>query len=124
MPSSRTNLRTFLRTWFVLIRREPSASSGFRSQKHLYGMQGVRSSSLLGSILRSPVFDWVFLYLFLFSPRYARRLSAIFNAISLCAAFDVRRSQMSLSAMGFWCPILDPPSPGLKGLLLSKSTRE
>ena len=31
--------------------------------EHLHGMQGVRSSSLLGSILSSPVSDWVFLCL-------------------------------------------------------------
>ena len=31
--------------------------------EHLHGMQGVRSSCLLGSILLSPVPDWVFLFL-------------------------------------------------------------
>ena len=36
--------------------------------EHLHGMQGVRSSSLLGSILRNSVPDWVFLYLGFVTP--------------------------------------------------------
>ena len=48
--AGRTNLRIVLRTKFVLIKVEPSRIKGFQGLAPLYGMQGVRSSSLLGSI--------------------------------------------------------------------------
>ena len=40
-----------LRIQFVLIKCQLSAASGFDVLEPLYGMQGVRSSSLLGSIV-------------------------------------------------------------------------
>ena len=40
-----------LRTHFVVTKVEPSRIKGFQGLEPLYGMQGVRSSSLLGSIL-------------------------------------------------------------------------
>ena len=46
-----TNLLPNLRTQFVVIKCQPSADNGFQALEPLYGMQGVRSSSLLGSIL-------------------------------------------------------------------------
>ena len=46
---SRTNLLPILRIQFVLIKCKSSAASGFDVLEPLYGMQGVRSSSLLGS---------------------------------------------------------------------------
>ena len=65
-----TNLLTILRTQFVLINRQPSCANEFDAVEPLYGMQGVRRSSLLGSIskrtqstsdvfggLKGPLFD-------------------------------------------------------------------
>ena len=43
------NLLPILRTQFVLIKCQSSATSVFEALELLYGMQGVRSSSLLGS---------------------------------------------------------------------------
>ena len=51
------NLLPILRTQFVLIKCQSSATSGFEALELLYGMQGVRSSSLLGSILQKQVRD-------------------------------------------------------------------
>ena len=48
--TGREILRILLRKQFVLIKVEPSRMKGFRELEPLYGMQGVRSSSLLGSI--------------------------------------------------------------------------
>ena len=49
------NLLPILRTQFVLIKCQSSATSVFEALELLYGMQGVRSSSLLGSILQKQV---------------------------------------------------------------------
>jgi hypothetical protein len=54
------NLLPILRTQFVLIKCQSSATSVFEAPELLYGMQGVRSSSLLGSILENTVVDRVF----------------------------------------------------------------
>ena len=43
------NLLPILRTQFVLIKCQSSATSVFEAPELLYGMQGVRSSSLHGS---------------------------------------------------------------------------
>ena len=48
--TGRTILHMLLLTQFVLIKVEPSRITGFWGVEPLYGMQGVRSSSLLGSI--------------------------------------------------------------------------
>ncbi len=50
-----TNLLPILRTQFVLIKRQPCCANGFVAVEPLYGMQGVRSSSLHGSIEISPL---------------------------------------------------------------------
>ena len=50
-----SNLLPILRTQFVLIKRQPSCANGFDAVEPLYGMQGVRSSSLLVSIEISPL---------------------------------------------------------------------
>ena len=54
MKPGRTNLLTILRTWFVLIRSQPSIGNGFGAVNCLYGMQGVSGSNPLGSIRYSP----------------------------------------------------------------------
>ena len=46
----RTNLRIILRSTTETFRPNPFDSNGFANPKSLNGMQGVRSSSLLGSI--------------------------------------------------------------------------
>ena len=51
------NLLPILRTQFVLIKCQSSATSVFEAPELLYGMQGVRSSSLLGSILQKQARD-------------------------------------------------------------------
>ena len=51
------NLLPILRSQFVLIKCQSSATSVFEALELLYGMQGVRSSSLLGSILQNTVLD-------------------------------------------------------------------
>ena len=61
--AGRTNLRIVLRTKFVLIKVEPGRIKGFQGLAPLYGMQGVRSSSLLGSIELNRVHDWVLTFL-------------------------------------------------------------
>ena len=57
------NLLPILRTQFVFIKCQSSATSVFEAPELLYGMQGVRSSSLLGSILEIPSAGGVFQYL-------------------------------------------------------------
>ena len=55
--TGRTILRMLLLTQFVLIKVEPSRITGFWGVEPLYGMQGVRSSSLLGSIFQKSQFS-------------------------------------------------------------------
>ena len=51
------NLLPILRTQFVLIKCQSSATSVFEAPELPYGMQGVMSSSLLGSILQKQARD-------------------------------------------------------------------
>ena len=53
--TGKTNMLTILRTQLVSIRRLPCFANGFDAVEPLYGLQGVRSSSLLGSIEISPL---------------------------------------------------------------------